>query len=70
MDAAAWTWIERLSSLSGSGMLALVVVGFLKGWIWPSFAVADMRRQRDALLKQNERLSAALARCLGGKRDP
>ncbi len=68
MDPAALSWIRHISELSGPGVLALLVVGFLRGWIWPSFAVADVRQQRDALLKQNERLSTALSRCLS-KRD-
>ena len=63
-DPSVWASIGKIASLSGTGMLALVVVGFLKGWIWPGFAVQDMIRQRDALLRQNERLAAALARCL------
>ena len=64
VDALPWGDIGKITGLSGTGMLALVVVGFLKGWIWPAFAVNDIRKQRDEAMKQNELLSRALSRCL------
>jgi hypothetical protein len=64
VDQLPWGDIGKITGLSGTGMLALVVVGFLKGWIWPAFAVRDILKQRDDLARHNDRLVSALSRCL------
>ncbi len=64
MDQLPWADIGKVTSLSAPGLLALIVVAFLKGWIWPAFAVRDILKQRDDLARHNDRLVSALSRCL------
>ena len=43
----AAAWFDALSNLSATAILGLVVLGFVKGWIYPAHVVNEIVKSRD-----------------------